>query len=382
MRYSKKNLQIQNPKMTSRLKIVSITFVSLYFANTAMVSATPPPPTPLDLIQKTHKTQINSQFKTSQLKIPRHIHRFKMPNRQKKQPKKTVIKSTTTIKKIRTKTPPQITKKSKVKVITTPKTPLPKRVRDFVVPESLIQDILKTVADKKDHTITSSFDGNFKHVVTDKKLRSHGIKELIGVGTSRFYHSTFNRKKNIYATIEKFDGIVIPQGKTFSFNQTLDSVNPADGFVYEKVIIGDKDEYQLGGGVCQVSTTLYRSIFNTGLPINTRRNHSRKVSYYWPHGFDATIYLGGQDFKFTNDTPGPVMIQFVIEGNNMIVLTYGTKDRQVDTTEHGGWNLAYWWKRVVTKGDQIDEKVFRSYYKPKKIEVAEADKVTEKDLKK
>lgn len=246
--------------------------------------------------------------------------------------------------------------------------PLPKQIQDFAIPKSLIDKILSKEY-QTDRTFTATFENDLIHTVNDQKLRNHGIKELIGVGTSNFYGSTYNRKKNINAAIEKFNGLVIPKGETFSFNGTLQSVLPEDGFVYEKVIIGENDEYRLGGGVCQVSTTVYRSAFNTGLPMDVRRGHSRKVSYYWPHGFDATIYLGQQDLKFTNDTPGDVMLQFVIEGNNLIVLTYGTKDRKVDSTQHGGWNLAYWWKRLVQKdGAEPKEETYRTYYKPDKKE--------------
>lgn len=247
--------------------------------------------------------------------------------------------------------------------------PLPDQISNFVVPPKLIELILSKEF-QKERTATSSFTGNIQHVITDPVLRSHGVKELIGIGTSNFYGSTYNRKTNIYASIKKFDGLVIPKGETFSFNETLESVEPSDGFVKELVIIGDKDEYQLGGGICQVSSTVYRSAFNTGLPIDVRRGHSKKVKYYSPHGFDATIYLGGQDFKFTNDTPGDIMLQFVIDGNNLIILTYGTKDRQVDSTQHGGWGYSYWWKRLIQKkGEEAIEETYRSYYKkpePKK----------------
>jgi len=240
---------------------------------------------------------------------------------------------------------------------------LPRQILDFTVPPKLIEKILSPDY-QKEKTATSSFTGNIRHIITNPKLRSHGIKELIGVGTSTFRGSTAGRKKNIYATIKKFDGLVIPKGATFSFNETLKSVDPKDGFVKELVIIGDKNEYQLGGGVCQVSSTVYRSAFNTGLPIDIRRGHSKKVHYYTPHGFDATIYLGGQDLKFTNDTPGDIMLQFVVEGNNLIILTYGTRDRKVDSTQHGGWGYSYWWKRLIQKkGKEPKEEIFRTYYK-------------------
>jgi vancomycin resistance protein YoaR len=91
----------------------------------------------------------------------------------------------------------------------------------------------------------------------------------------------------------------------FSFNDVLGPVEPGSGFKMEKVIKKDKAEYELGGGICQVSTTMYRAILQAGLPITERKPHSWKVSYYGQsmgHGLDATIYPGVSDLKFLNDT--------------------------------------------------------------------------------
>ncbi len=236
------------------------------------------------------------------------------------------------------------------------------QIKNFIVPKELIEKILNKDNLSKG-TFVSKLEGNPTHKFYSKTFEKHGIKQLIGVGSSNFAWSSQGRRKNIKATIKKFDNLIIPQGTTFSFNEVLQSVLPKDGFVYEKVILNGKDQYQLGGGVCQVSTTVYRAAFNAGLTINKRRNHSFKVPYYRPQGFDATIYLGGQDLQFINDTPGDIMMQFYTEGNKLFVLLYGTPDRRTDTTSHGGWGNAYWWKRIIAKDGETKEEIWKSYYR-------------------
>lgn len=238
-----------------------------------------------------------------------------------------------------------------------------KQSDDFIIPPELIEKILEK-ENLSQGTYVSRFSKTPKHNIYSKTFKDNGIWGLIGVGTSNFAYSPRGRRTNISAAIKKFDNLIIPKGETFSFNETLESVSQKDGFVYEKVIWNGEDKYHLGGGVCQVSTTVYRAAYNAGLPFVQRQNHSRKVAYYYPHGFDATIYLGrsGPDLKFTNDTPGDLMIQFYMEGNKLVVLLYGKKDREVDTTEHGGWSKAYWWKRKILKDGEETTETTKSYY--------------------
>ena len=92
------------------------------------------------------------------------------------------------------------------------------------------------------------------------------------------------------------------------------------------MIKGNETKKELGGGVCQVSTTVFRAAFNGGFPLVNRRNHSYAVPYYKPYGLDATIYLGAQDFKFKNDTPGDILIQAYVKGDDVNFVFYGTDD--------------------------------------------------------
>ena len=166
----------------------------------------------------------------------------------------------------------------------------------------------------------------FSQVVVHPDLQEDGIQEIIAVGESNFAGSSPARRQNIRAAAAKFNGVIIPRGRTFSFNETLDSVSEADGFVQELVIKGNKTEKELGGGVCQVSTTAFRAAFSGGLPIVQRRNHSYAVPYYKPYGLDATIYLGAQDLRFRNDTPGAILIQTFVQDEDVFFVFYGTDD--------------------------------------------------------
>jgi vancomycin resistance protein YoaR len=90
-----------------------------------------------------------------------------------------------------------------------------------------------------------------------------------------------------------------------------------------------------GGGLCQVSTTLFRAVMNAGLKVTARQNHSYRVSYYEPPvGEDATIFLPGPDFRFLNDTPASILIIGQIQGNSISFDLWGTKDgRSVTITD-------------------------------------------------
>lgn len=166
----------------------------------------------------------------------------------------------------------------------------------------------------------------FSPVIVAPELEERGIKEIIAIGESNFTGSSPARRQNILAAIKKYNGLIIPQGETFSFNKILKSVDAKDGFVPEMVIKGDKTEKEFGGGVCQVSTTVFRAAFNGGFPLVNRRNHSYAVPYYKPFGLDATIYLGAQDFQFKNDTPGDLLIQSYVKGDDLHFIFYGTSD--------------------------------------------------------
>ncbi|MDP7477432.1 MAG: VanW family protein [Candidatus Peribacteraceae bacterium] len=167
--------------------------------------------------------------------------------------------------------------------------------------------------------------------VLDSDLQDIGIREVIAIGESNFSRSATARRHNISAGLSKFNGHLILQGETFSFNKVLGPVNAKTGYVKELVILGDKTLPDYGGGLCQVSTTAYRGIWEYGYPITDRRNHSFAVSYYSPQGTDATIYPPYTDLKFLNDGPSAILIQTYYEGDRAFFIYYGMRDtREVE----------------------------------------------------
>ena len=167
--------------------------------------------------------------------------------------------------------------------------------------------------------------------VLDSDLQDIGIREVIAIGESNFARSAKARRHNISTGLSKFNGHLVLQGETFSFNDVLGPVNGETGYVKELVILGDKTLPDFGGGLCQVSTTAYRGIWEYGYPIADRRNHSFAVSYYSPQGTDATIYPPYTDMKFVNDGPSAILIQTHIEGDRAFFIYYGMRDtREVE----------------------------------------------------
>ncbi|MEZ4713706.1 MAG: VanW family protein [Caldilineaceae bacterium] len=163
-----------------------------------------------------------------------------------------------------------------------------------------------------------------------------GIRELVASGSTYFAGSSAARVRNIEVAAAKFEGVVIPPGEVFSFNKNVQDVSAANGFEDSLIIWGDQTAVGVGGGVCQVSTTVFRAAYNGGMPIEERYNHGYVVSWYGAPGLDATIYTPSVDFKFRNDTDAYLLIDPVVDTVNGVITMnfYGTKpNRQVTIGE-------------------------------------------------
>jgi vancomycin resistance protein YoaR len=167
-----------------------------------------------------------------------------------------------------------------------------------------------------------------------------GVKEIIGTGHSNFAGSPQNRRHNIAVGAASLNGILIKPGETFSLIGALGEINAETGYKPELVIKGDRTIPEYGGGLCQIGTTVFRSVLAGGLEVVERRNHSYRVVYYEPAGTDATIYNPYPDFKFKNDTSAHILIQSRIEGDDLYFDFWGTEDnRIVEQTEPVIYNI-------------------------------------------
>ena len=167
--------------------------------------------------------------------------------------------------------------------------------------------------------------------VDDPQLVEDGIREVVTIGESTFTGSPVNRRHNIGVGLRRFNGQLIPAGAEFSFNAVLGKVDGSTGYRLELVIKGDRTEPDYGGGLCQISTTAYRGVWEYGFPILKRKNHSYTVRYYAPAGTDATVYPGAVDMVFKNDLPTSLLIQTYQEDDHAYFIYYGTRDTR--TTE-------------------------------------------------
>lgn len=185
---------------------------------------------------------------------------------------------------------------------------------------------------EKPETIKVSLPINsIKPNVSTEDANNFGIKELIASGTSRFVGSIQSRIFNISLASSRSNGVLVPPGEEFSFAKSLGDISAYTGYQQAYIIQDGKTILGDGGGVCQVSTTLFRAILNAGLPITERHQHSYRVGYYEqdsPPGFDATVYVPSVDLKFKNDTEDYILVQSYFDAGNLSLTfsLFGVKD--------------------------------------------------------
>lgn len=178
-----------------------------------------------------------------------------------------------------------------------------------------------------------------KPEITTDNVNTLGIKELLGKGTSLFHHSIANRIYNITLAASRLNGVLIKPEQTFSFTKTIGDISSLTGYKKAYVIENGKTVLGDGGGVCQVSTTLFRSALTAGLPIVERHAHAYRVGYYEQDsdpGIDAATYYPNVDLKFTNNTGHYILIQSFVDpvAQRLTFTLYGTSDdRQVTISD-------------------------------------------------
>ena len=239
-----------------------------------------------------------------------------------------------------------------------------------------------------------------KNVDDSSDKEKYGILSLIGEGTSHFAGSTAERIHNIILAAGNISGSLVPPGAVYSMNKSVGPIDYQHGFKSAFIIKGGRTVLGEGGGVCQTSTTLFRAILNSGLPIVSRYPHAYRVGYYeqdMPVGFDAAIFQPSWDFKFKNDTNAYVLIQAHsnLSENSLTFKIYGTPDgRSVEISEpvvtdqsppppplyeddpslpkgvvrqvdYAAWGATATFTRTVRKGDTIlFTDTFTSRYQP------------------
>jgi len=237
-----------------------------------------------------------------------------------------------------------------------------------------------------------------KPTIAMEDAAKFGIKELAAQGVSNFRGSAAGRIQNIRTTTAAMDGIVIPPGGVFSFDQYLPEVVEANSYDDAYIIFADRTVLGPGGGVCQVSTTVFRAAFWGGYPIVERWAHAYRVGFYEPPtGLDATVFAPSVDFKFKNDSDTYLLIQpkLDLKTTTLTFNLYGTKPnrtvemedpivenvvphgpaiytddptlkkgvtKQVDF-EHDGGDVTIW-RKITANGQLVKRDKFFSRYEP------------------
>jgi vancomycin resistance protein YoaR len=214
-------------------------------------------------------------------------------------------------------------------------------------------DIPATIAAVNDallrgeHTVSLVVNEIQPAVADTATAESLGIRELVSSQTSYFRGSSADRMQNIQIAAVRFHGIFVAPGATFSMGEILGDVSLDNGFAEAWIIYGGRTIKGVGGGVCQVSTTLFRAAFFGGFPIPERYSHAYRVSYYEQTatgrnaalaGMDATVYFPLVDFKFVNDTPYWLLMEtyFNPSSQSLTWKFYSTSDGRTVTFEASG----------------------------------------------
>lgn len=169
--------------------------------------------------------------------------------------------------------------------------------------------------------------------ITNADVNNLGINTKIAQGVSHFTGSITNRIYNIGLAASRINGILVPPGETFSFLHEVGDISGKSGYKPAYIIKDGRTVLDDGGGVCQVSTTVFRAALNAGVPITERTAHAYRVTYYEQGGFqpglDATVFSPSVDLKFKNDTPAYILIQAYVSDNSLYVDLYGTDDGRI-----------------------------------------------------
>ncbi|MGA7731555.1 MAG: VanW family protein [Chloroflexia bacterium] len=206
---------------------------------------------------------------------------------------------------------------------------LTESVNGFETDQETVVKAIKEHADKAEGRQFDLPGKTIEPTVSSKDLPSLGITGLMGTGTSTFKGSSQERATNIRVAAGLLNGAVVPPGGTFSFLQTMGGIDEAHGFVEGYVIQAERTQRGVGGGVCQVSTTMFRAAFFGGMEVTERNEHSYRVGWYEangePVGFDAAVFDPGVDLKFVNNSPHYVLVEAVAGADLLTVNMYGTK---------------------------------------------------------
>lgn len=178
--------------------------------------------------------------------------------------------------------------------------------------------------DKEEYVIQLTIT---KPQITTAQIGSEAFPDLLATYTTRYDASDINRTTNLRIACQKINEKVVLPGETFSYNKTLGERTIAAGYKNAKVYENGEVVDGIGGGICQISSTLYNAVLMSNMEVTERSNH-QFVTSYAPAGRDATVVYGQTDFKFKNTRTYAVKIKASISGGVATVSIYGIKEQE------------------------------------------------------
>lgn len=202
---------------------------------------------------------------------------------------------------------------------------------------------------------------------TTTTTKGEEFSDVLASKTTYYNSSVTGRSTNIRLATEAINGTVLQPGETFSLNGIVGRRTAAKGYQNAIIFQNGKQVEGLGGGVCQVSSTVYGAVLYADLKVTERSCHQFQVSYT-PVSQDAAVYYGSQDFKFVNNTDNPIKIVASAGSGSLSVTIYGTKtsDKKVTLSSKssvsGNYKYASLYKTVTENGKSTTTKVNTSKY--------------------
>ncbi|PLT28696.1 hypothetical protein CUU66_17335 [Peribacillus deserti] len=174
------------------------------------------------------------------------------------------------------------------------------------------------------HSLTNSVPVLPIYPKVDSELLSEINARQIGRYATFFNSINQARTHNMTLAVKAIDNVVVFPGESFSFNKVVGKRTASKGYMRAPVIVKGELAEDIGGGICQVSSTLFNAVDHTGVQIVERFSHSRKVPYV-PPGRDATVSWYGPDFVFKNNLNQPILIKAKISNGNVLVRIYSSE---------------------------------------------------------
>ena len=190
---------------------------------------------------------------------------------------------------------------------------------DFKISLDEAKEMLKTEQDEYSIPLKTLYPN-----VTTNQIGNEAFPDMLSSFSTSYTSSGYNRSTNIELAAKKLDGYVLMPGETASYNQIVGQRTKAAGFKEGAAYSNGKVVQEVGGGICQVSSTLYNAVLYANLEIVERYNHGFAPSYVKP-GLDATVSWGGPDFKFKNNRNYPIRIRTNTSGKKVRIYIYGLK---------------------------------------------------------